>query len=140
MTKAEIKAILSAYREATPQLDEKLRELAEWEKRYQGNLPACCALPMRELICQILLEVEEIGHKRNRAIELLNRLDGELQKEVLRRKYFLGQGWQRIQREMHYSERSIYQMHRDGLKELCRLENEKPGITPRPSDSHPQTG
>ena len=125
MTKAEIKAALSAYREAKPRLDEKLKELAEWEKRYQGNMPACCAMPMRELICQIQLEVEEIGHKRNRAIELLNLLSSDFQKEVLRRKYFLGQGWRRIQREMNYSERSVYRAHNDGLKELCKLENEK---------------
>lgn len=125
MTKAEIKAALSAYREAKTRLDEKLKELAEWEKRYQGNMPACCAMPMRELICQIQLEVEEIGHKRNQAIELLNLLSSDFQKEVLRRKYFLGQGWRRIQREMSYSERSIYRAHNDGLKELCKLENEK---------------
>lgn len=50
------------------------------------------------------------------AVGVIERLPDSRQRSVLRRRYILGQRWERIARELHYDVRQIYRLHAQGIR------------------------
>lgn len=55
---------------------------------------------------------------RTKAEKLIALVPDDMQREVLTRRYIIGQRWEDIAYVMNYSERRIYQLHRLALKNI----------------------
>lgn len=90
MPKGNMKSDLSGY---MAKLDELLREL-DAEREIQ------------------MIVYAEICRK-------IKQMTNVVEKEILTRRYLLGQSWEKIANEMGYSHRQIFRLHCNALKNFC---------------------
>lgn len=83
-----------------------VESLTEAQEKLEKQVQSCVACR-----CEITQGISEIEHPARR--------------EVLRRRYILGQSYQQIADEMGLVERRVYQLHRGGVQSLPEL----PGST-----------
>ena len=62
--------------------------------------------------------LQDMNKARQRAEELIGSLSDKAQKEVLTRRYIIGQRWEEISEEMNYSARRIFQIHTAAIKNI----------------------
>lgn len=119
MTKNDVQKLLSGYRTATQKVDMLEAELDAWEQRRKKNLPFDVLMPMSKIVYNLKREVENADRHRAVVKQLIGFL-GNAEYEVLWRRYILGQTWQKIMADTHYTEGRVHQLHRAGLKQIAK--------------------
>lgn len=84
----------------------------------RGNVTESAVLRVMELEERLAKEIDELTEKRREIERAVNAVPDEVQREVLTRRYLLYQKWEVISREMGYTERRIFQVHGDALKNI----------------------
>lgn len=84
----------------------------------RGNVTESAVLRVMELEERLAKEIDELTEKRREIERAVNAVPDEVQREVLTRRYLLYQKWEVISREMGYTERRIFQIHGDALKNI----------------------
>lgn len=84
----------------------------------RGNVTESAVLRVVELEERLAKEIDELTAKRREIECAVNAVPDEVQREVLTRRYLLYQKWEVISREMGYTERRIFQIHGDALKNI----------------------
>ena len=135
MTTTEIKAELNRSRIA-----ERAYRLARDKANAYGQLLMCCKSvryendggtherkgnPVENAYCQLAYYnteadrlFREFAAARNRTEELISSVPDPVQREVLTRRYIIGQRWEEIAEYMNYSRRRITQLHGIALKNI----------------------
>lgn len=80
-------------------MDRAVEKILDAQKKLEEQIDACFVL-------------------RSQAILAINTVKDESQREVLRRRYILGQNFETISKEMGFVARRIYQLHRLAVKGL----------------------
>ena len=82
--------------------------------------------PMENAYCQLAdynTEADRLFREftaaRKRTEELISSVPDSVQREVLTRRYIIGQRWEEIAESMNYSLRRIYQLHGYALKNIA---------------------
>lgn len=75
-------------------------------------------LRIMELEERLNREIDELTEKRQKIEQAVNAVPDEVQREILTRRYLLYQKWEVIAEEMCYSERRIFQIHGNALKNI----------------------
>lgn len=75
-------------------------------------------LRIMELEERLNREIDELTEKRQEIEQAVNAVPDEVQREILTRRYLLYQKWEVIAEEMCYSERRIFQIHGNALKNI----------------------
>lgn len=83
-----------------------------------GNVTESAVLRVMELEERLNREIDELTVKRQEIELAVNAVPDEVQQEVLTRRYLLYQKWEVIAEEMNFSERRIFQIHGDALKNI----------------------
>lgn len=83
-----------------------------------GNGTESAVIRVMELEERLNREIDELTAKRQEIELVVNAVPDEVQREVLTRRYLLYQKWEVIAAEMNYSERRIFQIHGDALKNI----------------------
>lgn len=84
----------------------------------RGNVTENAVLRVVELEERLNTEIDELTAKRLEIECAVNAVPDEVQREVLTRRYLLYQKWEVISREMGYTERRIFQIHGNALKNI----------------------
>ena len=84
----------------------------------RGNVTESAVLRIVELEERLNAEIDELTAKRQEIECAVGSVPDEVQREVLTRRYLLYQKWEVISREMGYTERRIFQIHGDALKNI----------------------
>ena len=84
----------------------------------RGNVTESAVLRVMELEERLAKEIDELTEKRREIECAVGAVPDEVQREVLTRRYLLYQKWEVISREMGYTERRIFQIHGDALKNI----------------------
>ena len=84
----------------------------------RGNVTESAVLRVLELEKRLNREIVELTAKRQEIEQAVGAVPDEVQREVLTRRYLLFQKWEVIAEEMCYSERRIFQIHGDALKNI----------------------
>ena len=126
-------AFLRQYRDSVRRETLLLEELAELRSRAEGmtrvlnGMPGApsygSALPravesMIETQRQLYDQVAECFTIRSQVVQAISAVQDETQREVLRRRYILGQRFEVIAEEMCFVPRRIYQLHKKGVNSL----------------------
>lgn len=80
-------------------MDRAVEKILDAQKKLEEQIDACFVL-------------------RSQAILAINTVKDESQREVLRRRYILGQSFTQIADEMHLVTRRVYQLHKIGVNSL----------------------
>lgn len=75
-------------------------------------------LRVMELEERLNREIDELTAKQQEIELTVNAVPDEVQREILTRRYLLYQKWEVIAEEMCYSERRIFQIHGNALKNI----------------------
>lgn len=75
-------------------------------------------LRIMELEERLNREIDELTEKRQEIEQAVNAVPDEVQRQILTRRYLLYQKWEVIAAEMCYSERRIFQIHGNALKNI----------------------
>lgn len=84
----------------------------------RGNITESAVLRVIELEERLTKEIDELTEKRREIECAVGAVPDEVQREILTRRYLLYQKWEDISREMGYTERRIFQIHGDALKNI----------------------
>lgn len=84
----------------------------------QGNDTESAVLRVLELEERLGKEIDRLTEKRQEIEQAVNSIPDEVQREVLTRRYLLYQKFSEIAIEMGYTERRIFQMHGEALKNI----------------------
>lgn len=126
-------AFLRKYRDSVRRETLLLEELAELRSRAEGMTRVLNGMPgapsdgnsMGRAVERILDAQNELEEQieaclvlRSQAILAISAVQDEMQREVLRRRYILGQRFEVIAEEMCFVPRRIYQLHKKGVNSL----------------------
>lgn len=133
--KEYLKGYIYAIRKVQ-RLNEQIEELRRQKMfpsiRYdgmpQGNAHSDLSGYMAKLdtlVRQLEAEKERAIHKYNEIYNQVQQMENEVEKEVLERKYLLGDSWWRIAVQMNYAESHIYRIHGMALLHFQMAEHER---------------
>ena len=120
MNRKETIELLKKYRKSVAKIDEREKELEEWENRYRKNLSFGVLMPMSLIMCKIKAEVEQATRDRDTVLEAVNLLKDDNIRQVMERRYLTGQSFNRIAEKMGYCVSYVFELHRKGLIEISK--------------------
>lgn len=118
MTQKETIRFLQSYLESCAKIDNREKDLEEWEKRYRKNLSFGVLMPMSLIMCDIKAEVEQAARKRDEVKAAVEEVQDGRIRTVLDGRYLAGKSYRRIAKEMNYTERRVLQLHQKGIIEI----------------------
>ena len=135
----EIKAFLRQYRAALLYAErcardlDALRDVGIRSPRLDGMPRSTGAAGGLEGQVALIDAAERrLNRERDRALSLLDQIEDMIegledyrQKTLIRLRYIDGRSWEQIAIEMHWSERTVYNIHGKALEALRRRESEK---------------
>lgn len=78
------------------------------------------AMASADLDGQLCQAVERLWKAKRRAERLISTLKSPVHRDLLRRRYLLGESWEQIAVGMHYGYRHVTRMHGAAIEELRR--------------------
>lgn len=132
MTYNEKLAYLRSYRQREHHIDALLAEAERWRSRAKvmtahyettGAKGGSTGFPtavekVLELEAQMDREIDAIQQVRCTVVRAIDGLKDARQANVLRLRYLCGIHWEEISHRTHYSLRSVYYLHRAGVRAL----------------------
>lgn len=132
MTYNEKLAYLRSYRQQEHHIDTLLAEAERWRSRAKamtahygaaGGKGGSTGFPgavekVLELEAQMDREIDAIQEVRDNVVRAIDGLKDVRQANVLRLRYLSGIHWEEISNRTHYSLRSVYYLHRAGVRAL----------------------
>ena len=95
----------------------QLSRLDQMRKKLRQGQGSAAAVEAGE--ASLLSSYAALREKQREIGAVLRRIPGDRPREVLERRYLQGQPFFRIAMEMHYDERQIYRLHRQGLAHVA---------------------
>lgn len=134
MTRDEKKEYLRRYMRINREIDRLLAEKERWKDLALKVTPTYSDMPKgshsgADRVQNAIEKIDEIERMIDEKIDtlvdlrkeietILNRIQDSRQKEVLHRRYILGQKWEQIAAQMHIDIRWIYRIHKNALQKL----------------------
>ena len=128
--KQYLKRYLAAERSINTKLDHisKLRALAGKSTAVLGGVHVAGGLPsdkIADIVARIVdmeravdAEIDDLGEIRRGVLDAIASVDDDRMREVLERKYILGETWEKITVEMHYNYRWVTRLHGLALQKI----------------------
>lgn len=67
---------------------------------------------------ELLIQINNCSDVRQQIDIVVSKIDGDTEQEILRRRYLLGQTWEKISDSMSYSLRNIYLIHKKAIEKV----------------------